>query len=205
MMDQDDVLERTVRYKTRDPIESLRVRVTLTQLSGHHHQQHQQHARCKAAAGADAPPPPQQQQQQQNGGSSVETGDTAAAAAAVSAPDQPPPPPLQRAAAAAVATTHTRVFAWQEKVYSRAELEAARRSLARHAGSSSGSGSDGGKGAVLFSYVSSDPYSAEADVGRAATTAPSEMRNALVARMRRDAWHRRKARGYVLLLGGGGV
>jgi hypothetical protein len=117
-----EALLRTVRYVTQDPIQNLKVHVTLTRLSA-------------ATRGLKALQPtadstmpgaaPLQQPAQQD----AESLDTVGAEVGVSKNEQlvqrqhtpSRSPPLQL----------SRVFSWQEKVYSRAELAAAREAAQR--------------------------------------------------------------------------
>ncbi|GBF94402.1 hypothetical protein Rsub_07216 [Raphidocelis subcapitata] len=113
---------RTVRYVTQDPIQNLRIRVTLTRLSASTRGKAAARTQHAAAKRDDAAPPAD------NG-----AADGAAPAAVAEAP-QPPPREQQQqqqqqqqplARCRPPAAQASRVFGWQEKVPSRAERTAA--------------------------------------------------------------------------------
>jgi hypothetical protein len=190
----------TVRYITQDPIQNLRIRVTLTRLS----------ALTRGKGGR--PDGKQQQEDRQQHDRSTDAAnapDNAVAAAAEPAVEPAAEPPRLRAARA------TRVFGWQEKVYSQAELAAARLELragqrqqraaasarAEHFGSQGHcnaggalSGTQPPEGSPLFTYVHTDPFCEAAETAKAVTTSGSEGGNHLVRRLLRQPRSRQKVR-----------
>lgn len=140
-MDAEQLL-RTERYASQDPIANLRIRVTLTRLSAA--------ARGgTAAAGGDAADA-QWGGGKEGGGEHQRQPDAAPARdSGGDDDDQAPPPPPPDAGASTTRprrATVSRVFAWQEKVYSRAELFAAQEAVRAAAAAAGGSGSGNGGG-----------------------------------------------------------
>eukprot|EP00878_Enallax_costatus_P019540 GHUV01020615.1.p1 GENE.GHUV01020615.1~~GHUV01020615.1.p1 ORF type:complete len:419 (+),score=117.15 GHUV01020615.1:376-1632(+) len=171
---------KTVHYVTQDPIQNLKVRVTLTRLSAD--QPRNNEPRRQADGSADSTAGPDDQ-------------DTAA-----------------RESSRAQPFKVARTFAWQEKVYSKAELVAAQAHMrtnqqsttqymspkrTAHFGSQSHIGTDrlltaSPEGCILFTYVQTDEFCERYETSKAVTTSSWESRNHLTHKLIRDPRNRQK-------------
>eukprot|EP00775_Hariotina_reticulata_P010980 gene10980-11135_t len=180
---------QTIHYVTQDPMQNLKLRVTLTRLSA---------ARTKLQDARDK----EETQQQDDHAGMTDVGAAEMTTNASTAISAVRPKPL----------TVVRTFSWQEKVYSKAELVAAKAHLqtngqqvhqfaspkrTAHFGSQSHIGTDllltaPPEGSLLFSYVQTDEFCERFETARAVTTSSWEHENHLTAKLISNRRNRQK-------------
>lgn len=169
----------TVHYVTQDLIQNLKLKITLTRLSAVRSK-----TRIEPVANENATP------------------NTDAAG-------QPQPANAPAPLVNIQNETFTRVFSWQEKVFSKAEVIAYKAQLADSGQSARANAlqshkqvpAEGFEGSILFSYTQADPHVDEAELRKTVTTAQDELNNPLVKTLLNNSRNRqRMMKSYVMYI-----